>query len=62
MAEQAALDQPVFSIDDRVYTWRDIVAYARLLGIWDEIEERRPGEERPRRRLASTKRRSTKRR
>ncbi len=39
MAEQAALDQPVFSIDDRVYTWRDIVAYARLLGIWDEIEE-----------------------
>ncbi len=40
MAEPAALDQPVFSIDDRAYTWRDVVAYARFLGIWDEIEER----------------------
>ena len=39
VAEQAALGQPVFSIADRAYTWRDIVAYARLLGIWDEIEE-----------------------
>jgi len=39
VAEPAALDQPVFSIDDRAYTCRDVVAYARFLGIWDEIEE-----------------------
>jgi len=40
VAEPAALDQPVFSIDDRAYTWRDVVTYARFLGIWDEIAER----------------------
>ena len=38
MAE-AASERPVFSVGARPVTWGDVVAYAELVGAWDEIAE-----------------------
>ena len=37
MADPVVADAPVFSIDGRPYAWRDVVDYARVRGVWDEI-------------------------
>jgi hypothetical protein len=37
--EPDALGQPVFSIGEHTYTWRDVVRYAEVVGAWQEIAE-----------------------